>query len=333
MAVASTSREATTAGHGTRRGAERTDEVPVLLRLPNLRPQRIDERHRPSRERETADVDLEQRNAAAEGRDETRTSRENVATGERIESRPQTAKSQVLGLLWRVGVVAAAIALIVMAYRIINGPPAPPQADAPAENENLSELIAPQLAATPEEVTDTDVSDTAPTIVTPEVNFPEATPLTESDLGEAATESEPVVLSGTHSDDSTSEFSPHFESTAPSGDELTNSGAINGSSSDSWANDDSNSSNWDSDSAANSWVSDRDNTVDDWRNDTQLDSPVSYPESDPRTWRTAEQWYFAAEQAALEEEQAAPPMDDGQRSAARLRSEIEQPPLPRDSLR
>ena len=62
-------------------------------------------------------------------------------------------------------------------------------------------------------------------------------------------------------------------------------------------------------------------------------STESYPESDRRTWRTAEQWFLAAEEAAREEEQAAPAWHDSERSAARLRPEIEHPPLPRDRLR
>ena len=52
----------------------------------------------------------------------------------------------------------------------------------------------------------------------------------------------------------------------------------------------------------------------------------------PHTWRTADQWHQASDEAAWEEE-AAPPWHEAGRSAARLRSQIEQPPLNRDRLR
>jgi hypothetical protein len=59
-----------------------------------------------------------------------------------------------------------------------------------------------------------------------------------------------------------------------------------------------------------------------------------YPQSDPNTWRTPEQWFTVPPEVGYSDQQHdTQQWNDNSRSAARLRPEIEHPPLRRDGLR
>ena len=76
----------------------------------------------------------------------------------------------MLSLLWRVGVVAAAIALIVLAYRIINGPPAAQEAVLPQIPE-MPAIEAPnKLPSQPDVPAAVAELTPMPKIVTPDLN-------------------------------------------------------------------------------------------------------------------------------------------------------------------
>ncbi len=108
-------------------GAPRkTSDLPVLIRLPNL-------------DEPTPDADAEipaeskADGAVAAGADAvTQPAERQDSTTTPAVSKPSAATSKVLALVWKVGIVAAAIGLVVLAYQIINGPPnddVPPTSD------------------------------------------------------------------------------------------------------------------------------------------------------------------------------------------------------------
>ena len=309
------------------------DDVPVLLRLPNLRP-----------DQPKAAVTSETR--AAESPADTdaasRQTPENSASGHRagrVSSNHQAAPavastgSKVLALVWRIGIVAAALALIVLAYRIINGPPVPQQVDGSTEPSiPLVELDPPSdMTAEPEKFSP------PPKIVTPKLAI--ADDLSQ-DGSQPANTSDQMVrsnemnLADSHEgmqprhDAADSEWADTHMPSDDSYDELTAQSPADFSRVES-----------DTQTADTNWSTTGQISGEEMypQTDRSFAEPgggavAGYPQSDPGTWRTADQWRQASDEAAWEEE-AAPPWHEAGRSAARLRHEIEQPPLNRDRLR
>ena len=332
MTAAASPREATkTRPSRARTSANGLDDLPVLLRLPRVG-SNDSSKSNSSRHASTAP---DPQTETAQDQETSRRNRGNPR-GERSAaespSTKRTTGAKILGLLWRIGVVAAAIALIVLAYRIINGPPAPQSASLPDISDMPAIEDAPGALPLPQDSTGEHDISPMPTIVKPNLSLSDHGELPGSDkTTEPIAEQQfdvddhnfsPAPLVSGDADAPRASLSSMPRTLATEDDAGEQDAWTEQTSSRPWAEQE----NFDSaDASDTSW----DNTA-----DTPVVSTTSYPESDRSTWRTAEQWFLAAEAAAREEEQAAnPAWDDSERSAARLRPEIEQPPLPRDRLR
>lgn len=336
MTAAASPREATTTRPSrTRMPANGLEELPVLLRLPSVGSNNTAKSRSSQNEVAGSATEAE----VSPGEESTRRGQRGGARNERVAESPSTkvtAGSKVLGLLWRVGVVAAAIALIVLAYRIINGPPAPQQAAVPGIADMPAIVEAPGALPLPDATAgESDISP-MPTIVTPDFSVSEHEALLPtgeaSESGSVAADQHAndshlhrpgPVNEGNDSTSPTPSFATVPRTTPPA--DVSAAEASDWSDVDSsrpWADDDNFSAD---DVGVTSW----DNATADFGDS----NTASYPQSDRSNWRTAEQWFLAAEAAAREEQQVNPTWQDSERSAARLRPEIEQPPLPRDNLR
>ena len=362
-------------------------DVPVLLRLPDFN--RSATRQRVDTMEPAPINDREQDIAASD--EQTASSRRGSRTegrsgaGQRETSQPSTVSasnsqpaaggSKTLSLLWRLGIVAAAIGLVVLAYRIINGPPATGD-DVPAGTFTVvpaEDQIESETPATPQ----------APTIAPTELAAePEGSPAVA--MPDPITESQPEApLAGDKPSHSELPITDHpmgdSHGYADTGSEAVNQHHRAGDApSPSW-----NSQAGDSSRPWNDTVDSYESTHDPYsttydsfgtesnpyaaptqphtqpqpRSDTAFDQQPTqnfqtnpyvergvphqrqpqptYQQTDPRNWRTADQWNPPAEQPTYQYDrtdgsrQQIPVWERDSRSAARLQPEIHQPPLNR----
>ena len=321
MTAATSPREVTRARSNRSRAThDGADELPVLLRLPNLRADSPSTAKTSSKDK-AQKIGPDEHNSNNSGR---RKGGSKTESQERPTVQPKSKQSQILGLLWRVGIVAAAIALIVLAYRIINGPPAPAHVEVPDDTAMPSITLTDESQPVPETGEESVVSN-PPTIVTPRLTFSEATPISEAGSS-AGSET------GRTADSVTPDSSVATGDPEESGEGLVSTPSWNDEAASSWREDQTTSS-WADDEQLTSSGADNSWQIDSDQSQSGYPSTSNYPESDRTNWRTAQQWFLAAEQAAQQEEQTAPAWHDEERSASRLRPNIQQPPLPRDSLR
>lgn len=332
------------------------DKIPVLLRLPNLDRSKSDE----SATNSDSTPNVQQPGAS---RDDTLTTKSNAPT-QAFEQAPAGAvsasavgksgagTSKVLALLWKVGIVAAAIGLVVLAYRIINGPrsgEASPQGQsymvgtetnsADVGNSDNADSAA---ASTPEQTLP------APTIVTPVTTAPDSTgpavfapekggvgatvPLdAPAGINRATEERLPLGASSGEQDNWERENwnSPQSTESRPW---IPPNHELGGENRNAYPSTDD-PGNYDS---QRPWAAGERSLQEsaapeegDYR-DTGNGAHYEYPQTNPQSWRDPSDWGSAGNARQGGPQNVQPMWHEEGRSAARLRPEIEQPPLRRN---
>jgi len=325
------------------------DDVAVLLRLPDLEQS---ERKPPvSERRDTASSDRP--HAGDSQSDVTTAAAQDDATPRESQGHPiapapkfRLSTSKLLAFAWRLGVVLAALGLVVLAYRIINGPPT--SADDPSHitpGDNLSDAEggeSGETASGDEKTLSARELSPPPTIVTPQVATPAPdSPPAADDLSAENNDAladdrfdrspEALLAPETHLPIGAAERQPKDAGRAVADGANARGAPANPvqehsdgddhpfNERNAWGPNNPESSHEHPPNAAATYQG--------VRNEAEYD----YPVTDPSTWRTPEEWNAVP---AAAENGAPPPSswDENSRSAARLRPEIAQPPLHRNDL-
>ena len=313
--------------------------LPVLIRVPNLDAPRA----------ATRTAAKAEESIAAKTDAET-TSRKSERTNNHSNSTPAatpaaSATGNLIGWLWRMTILAAAVGLVVLAYRIINGPAQAPEMDALPANMNVvagsgdaemtpfatppaplapqaSDIAAPSTLAPPQLELETPPVQVSPV----DINATADQSPTSSDKNVAQREAEMPR-------DERRPWASEVQMEQPRSD-----GSIRTARSD-W------DSGWGgSGSGRQPQPTDESQYQDaeNWDNTDQPAPSFDYPETSPNSWRDDGRWESTPRNAPPRNNGAAAPawnepahsaMRPREPGVARLHGEIEQPPLRRDDER
>jgi hypothetical protein len=256
-----------------------------------------------------------------------------------------SATGNLIGWLWRMTILAAAVGLVVLAYRIINGPAQAPELDAAPANLNIV-AGADNAAATPFTTPPLPLAPQTSEIAAPSTLAPpqlklETPPVQVSPVEASATVDQPSKIAAQNvaqRDEKTPRDERRPWASDVQMEQPRSDGSIRTARSD-W------NSGWGGeagDRPAPPAAEQPYQNAENWDTTDQPAPSYDYPETSPNTWRDDGRWESTPRGAPPRSGGAAAPawnepvhsaMRPREPGVARLHGEIEQPPLRRDDER